>query len=142
MPWHVVIDRHLKFWPQCLIIERHVEFEGNAEHERASLYLRPLRDGRPILVDGASESQERWGGLHATLCAFAPAADSGGVCAHRGSSSAAPPASTMASLRASSSSRRAAAASRGASAPGPPTWARKKFPNINRPRPTTDEGQP
>jgi len=49
------------------------EFESNVTLDRFALYLRPLNEnGAPLNVPGATESQERWGGLHATLCGFAP----------------------------------------------------------------------
>ena len=65
-------------------LDKETEFEGNAAFDRLALYLRPLDVmGGPLQVSNASASQERWGGLHATLCSFAPAHDSGAPVAHR-----------------------------------------------------------
>lgn len=64
-----------------------IEFKGNTEHDRFALYLRPLdANGQPLFVPGATESQERWGGLHATLCGFAPKKGSPGASATHPSS--------------------------------------------------------
>ena len=72
------MDRHAAF-------NRHIEFHENTSFDRYSLYLRPLdplertgigiRNG--IQVPGATESQDNWGGLHCTLCSFAPVAGRG-----------------------------------------------------------------
>ena len=63
-------------------MDRATEFDRNAEFDRFALYLRPLDEsGKPLYVAGATESQQRWGGLHATLCGFAPA-DAGASVAH------------------------------------------------------------
>ena len=66
-------------------IDETTEFEGNSTLDRYALYLRPLDSaGAPLHVDGATDAQERWGGLHATLCSFAPPHDSSGKPTHRG----------------------------------------------------------
>eukprot|EP00937_MAST-01D_sp_MAST-1D-sp2_P000266 g266.t1 len=58
---------------------RAVEFEGNTHLDRYALYLCPCLAGgemsasAPATTD-AVQSQARWGGLHVTLCGFAPAA--------------------------------------------------------------------
>lgn len=72
-------------------IEEQTRFESNAEYDRWALYLRPLDDttGLPVVVAGATETQERWGGLHCTLCSFAPAIGSGGAQEHGESAEAA-----------------------------------------------------
>lgn len=65
---------------------RHSEFDGNREHERFSLYLRPVdADGQPLQASGpdSTESLRRWGGMHATLCSFAPHHGSGAAVTHR-----------------------------------------------------------
>ena len=65
-------------WPSQALqatvsLDKQTEFEGQSEHDRYALYLRPLDAlGEPLHVAGASASQERWGGLHVTLCSFAP----------------------------------------------------------------------
>ena len=54
-------------------IDFQTEFESNIRVDRLALYLRPLdANGQALYVPGATESQKRWGGLHATLCSFAP----------------------------------------------------------------------
>ena len=64
-------------------MDHSTEFEGNAQFGRFALYLRPLNPhGWPLYVECASRSQKRWGGLHCTLCGFAPEAGSGAQTAH------------------------------------------------------------
>ena len=55
------------------VLDTDTEFNGQTEHSREAIYLRPLDiHGNWLEVEGASESQRRWGGLHVTLCSFAP----------------------------------------------------------------------
>ena len=71
--------------PIAPTIHKDFEFNENEDFDRYALYLRPLdANGAPLEVAGASASQERWGGLHATLCSFAPSKDSGASVAHTG----------------------------------------------------------
>ena len=64
--------------PALPTISKDDEFYGNVTFDRFALYLRPLDAyGQHLTVSGASDTQERWGGLHCTLCSFAPAHDSG-----------------------------------------------------------------
>ena len=54
-------------------MDRETEFQKNTEFDRFALYLRPLdNEGQPLYVSEATEAQKRWGGLHVTLCGFAP----------------------------------------------------------------------
>jgi len=64
-------------------MDRETEFQKNTEYDRFALYLRPLdSDGQPLYVSEASEAQKRWGGLHVTLCGFAPKKGSGAPQTH------------------------------------------------------------
>jgi len=91
-------------------MDKQTEFEGNSTLDRVALYLRPLdAKGDPLYVAGATESQERWGGLHATLCGFAPTWDASGA-------SVAHPTSLVATLE------MAHAAAAAAAKPGVKRW--------------------
>ena len=64
-------------------MDHDTEFKKNTDFDRYALYLRPLdSDGQPLYVSEASEAQKRWGGLHVTLCGFAPKKDSGAPQTH------------------------------------------------------------
>ena len=64
-------------------MDHDTEFKQNTDFDRFALYLRPLdSDGQPLYVPEASEAQKRWGGLHVTLCGFAPKKDSGALQTH------------------------------------------------------------
>ena len=62
---------------------------SGAERKRASgsaespdvyaVYLRPRRLKRKTEVVAAMEFNRRWGGIHITLCSFAPSSDTGGT---------------------------------------------------------------
>ena len=78
-------------WQPLISIDGHVAASAQERRalpisrDRFALYLRPLdANGEHLIIPGASESQERWGGLHCTLCSFAPALDSGAPDAHSG----------------------------------------------------------
>ena len=67
-------------------MDHDTEFKQNTDFDRYALYLRPLdsngQPGQPLYVPEASEAQKRWGGLHVTLCGFAPKKDSGAPQTH------------------------------------------------------------
>ena len=64
-------------------MDHDTEFKQNTDFDRYALYLRPLdSDGQPLYVPEASEAQKRWGGLHVTLCGFAPKKGSGAPQTH------------------------------------------------------------